>query len=96
MIAIGENGSDLHHADYRHDVLIPYIARTKYTFDETYGPDMEAIIRGRMTIYVLGYQLVTVPVMLWHMSPVMTQFWVGTDNSFLGTVATILSRLYAM
>ncbi|CAG2116836.1 unnamed protein product, partial [Medioppia subpectinata] len=93
VLVILENGSDFHHIAYRHDVLIPYIARLKFTFDESYGPDMEAIIRGRITIYLLGFQLVTVPFMVWHLSPVLGQLSIGTENSFLGTVVAVATTL---
>ncbi|CAG2118537.1 unnamed protein product, partial [Medioppia subpectinata] len=37
-MAIGENGADLYHGNYIHNVIIPYILCLSYTFDESYGP----------------------------------------------------------
>ncbi|CAG2102954.1 unnamed protein product [Medioppia subpectinata] len=84
-----ENGSDFQHFNYRHQVLIPYITSLKFSFDSTYETVTEITITGRMTIYLLGMELVTVPIKLCHVSPVTELLYMGTDESMLGTVLSL-------
>ncbi|CAG2113587.1 unnamed protein product [Medioppia subpectinata] len=47
--------------------------------------ETEPTITGRMTIYLLGVKLVTVPTKVCHVSPVIELIYFGTEDSMLGT-----------
>ncbi|CAG2113046.1 unnamed protein product, partial [Medioppia subpectinata] len=78
------NAVDLENANYIHTSIIPYITSLKSSFDTTYGSENETA--GRLTICLLGIELVTVPMRLCHVSPVLEAMMIGEDNAMLGPV----------
>ncbi|CAG2101686.1 unnamed protein product [Medioppia subpectinata] len=79
-----ENAVDLEHVNYRHTSIIPFITSLKFSFDTKYGSENE--MAGRLTICLLGIELVTVPMRLCHVSPVLVAMMIGEDNAMLGPV----------
>ncbi|CAG2117864.1 unnamed protein product [Medioppia subpectinata] len=79
-----ENGVDLEHFNYRHTSIIPHITSVKVSFDTTYGADNE--MAGRLTICLLGVELVTVATKLCIVSPVLVALLIGDGNAMLAPV----------
>ncbi|CAG2106733.1 unnamed protein product, partial [Medioppia subpectinata] len=51
--------------------------------------ETEPTITGKMTIYLLGVELITLPTKLCHVSPVTDLLYIGTDDSLLGTILVL-------
>ncbi|CAG2104854.1 unnamed protein product [Medioppia subpectinata] len=81
-----ENASDLQHFHYIHQEIIPYITRLKFSFNDI---EKDHVVSCRMTIYLLGWQLVTVPIKICHVSSVIVVLYIGSEDSMLGTVVML-------
>ncbi|CAG2108287.1 unnamed protein product, partial [Medioppia subpectinata] len=84
IYVLGENASDIQHFYYVHEMIIPYIISSTFSFDSTNCTDSTII--GRMTIYLFGVEVVTVPIKLCHVSPVTELVYFGTEDSMLSTI----------
>ncbi|CAG2114343.1 unnamed protein product, partial [Medioppia subpectinata] len=85
---IVENSSDVHHANYVHTELIPYVASLKYSFSSDYGHELAPVVQGTITLCVFKCTMATIPFILHVWSPVLATFAVGTEHSFGGIVVT--------
>ncbi|CAG2106412.1 unnamed protein product [Medioppia subpectinata] len=83
-----ENSSDVHHANYVHSELIPYVASLKYSISSDYGHEPAPVVQGTMTLCVFKRTMATIPFILHQWSPVLATLAVGTEHSFGGILLT--------
>ncbi|CAG2104880.1 unnamed protein product [Medioppia subpectinata] len=84
-----ENSSDIHHLNYVHSELIPYVASLKWSFSPDYGHEPATVGQGTMTLCVFKRTMATIPFILHQWSPVSASLAVGTEHSFGGVVLSV-------
>ncbi|CAG2113171.1 unnamed protein product [Medioppia subpectinata] len=87
-----ENGQDLEHTKYVHGVLVPKLAQLLTTFENIPDTDdkdsIGPIIYGNITVKVLGYAVVTVPLTVITLSPVVGLLCIGSYTIMGSTLPT--------